>query len=150
MYTEMSTTQPTASIPHKKKMKFITASSHSAGVRGIRTRFSREEDFYSYSDPSKKPRRLSLSGQADAAGYFVNGLALSVSALRVSTALPKGEPLAKPETLHGLPRPLTLKDFPRSGQILPAPGRNVTAGDKERSRCRVSDKKGNKAALRKQ
>ena len=45
MYTVISTTQPTASIPHKKKMKFITASSHSAGVRGIRTRFSREEDF---------------------------------------------------------------------------------------------------------
>ena len=38
MYTEMSTTQPTASIPHRKKMKFITASSHSAGVRGSRTR----------------------------------------------------------------------------------------------------------------
>ena len=38
MYTEISTTQPTASIPHRKKMKFITASSHSAGVRGNRTR----------------------------------------------------------------------------------------------------------------
>ena len=38
MYTEISTTQPTASIPHRKKMKFITASSHSAGVRGSRTR----------------------------------------------------------------------------------------------------------------
>ncbi len=36
MYTEMSTTQPTASIPHRKKMKFITASSQSAGVRGSR------------------------------------------------------------------------------------------------------------------
>ena len=34
------------------------------------------------------------------------------------------------------------KDFPRPGQILPAPGRNVTAGDKERSRCHASDKKG--------
>ena len=32
--------------------------------------------------------------------------------------------------------------FPRSGQILPAPGRNVTVGDKERSRCHASDKKG--------
>ena len=62
------------------------------------------------------------------------------------TALPKGEPLAKPETLHGLPRPLTLIDFPLPGQILPAPGRNVTAGDKERSRCRVSDKRGNLAS----
>ena len=38
MYTEMSTTQPTASIPHRKKMKFIIASSQSAGVRGSRTR----------------------------------------------------------------------------------------------------------------
>mgnify|MGYP007051472055 CR=1 FL=1 len=38
MYTEISTTQPTASIPHRKKMKFITASSHSARVRGSRTR----------------------------------------------------------------------------------------------------------------
>ena len=38
MYTEMSTTQHTASIPHRKKMKFITASSQSAGVRGSRTR----------------------------------------------------------------------------------------------------------------
>ena len=25
--------------------------------------------------------------------------------------------------------------FPRSGQILPAPGRNVTEGDKERCSC---------------
>ena len=33
-------------------------------------------------------------------------------------------------------------DFPRPGQILPAPGRNVTAGDKERSRCRVATKGG--------
>ena len=41
--------------------------------------------------------------------------------------------------------PLLRKDFPRSGRILPAPGRNVTAGDKERNRCRVSDKKGNLA-----
>ena len=38
MYTVMSTTQPTASIPHRKKMKFITVSSHSAGVRGSWTR----------------------------------------------------------------------------------------------------------------
>ena len=41
------------------------------------------------------------------------------------------------------------KGFPRKGQILPAPGRNVTVGDKERSRCRVSDRKGNEVALRK-
>ena len=27
------------------------------------------------------------------------------------------------------------KGFPRSGQILPAPGRNVTVGDKEGSSC---------------
>ena len=27
------------------------------------------------------------------------------------------------------------KGFPRKGQILPAPGRNVTAGDKEGSSC---------------
>ena len=33
--------------------------------------------------------------------------------------------------------------FPRPGQILPAPGRNVTTGDKERNRCHASDKKGN-------
>ena len=38
MYTVMSTTQPTASMPHRKKMKFIIASSQSAGVRGSRTR----------------------------------------------------------------------------------------------------------------
>ena len=38
---------------------------------------------------------------------------------------------------------LIEKDFPRPGQILPAPGRNVTTGDKERNRCRASDKKGN-------
>ena len=107
MYTEMSTTQHTASIPHRKKMKFITASSQSAGVRGSRTR-RREEVVFFITRSYKKPHQPSLLGQADAAGYFVNGLALSVSALRVSTALPKGEPLAKPETLHGLPRPLTL------------------------------------------
>ena len=34
MYTEMRITQPTANIPHRKNRKFITASSHSAGVRG--------------------------------------------------------------------------------------------------------------------
>ena len=34
------------------------------------------------------------------------------------------------------------KDFPRPGQILPAPGRNVTAGDKERNRCRAATKGG--------
>ena len=38
MYTEMSTTQHTASIPHKKNRKFMIASSQSAGVRGSRTR----------------------------------------------------------------------------------------------------------------
>ena len=38
--------------------------------------------------------------------------------------------------------PIPEDDFPRTGQILPAPGRNVTAGDKERSRCHASDKKG--------
>ena len=27
------------------------------------------------------------------------------------------------------------KGFPRKGQILPAPGRNVTKGDKEESGC---------------
>ena len=37
---------------------------------------------------------------------------------------------------------LNEKDFPRPGQILPALGRNVTAGDKERNRCHASDKKG--------
>ena len=39
---------------------------------------------------------------------------------------------------------LREKDFPRPGQILPAPGRNVTTGDKERNRCHVSDKRGNR------
>ena len=38
--------------------------------------------------------------------------------------------------------PIPEDGFPRPGQILPAPGRNVTAGDKERSRCHASDKKG--------
>ena len=38
--------------------------------------------------------------------------------------------------------PPERKDFPRSGQILPAPGRNVTAGDKERNRCRAATKGG--------
>ena len=42
-----------------------------------------------------------------------------------------------------MPKALPLrKDFPRSGQILPAPGRNVTAGDKERNRCRAATKGG--------
>ena len=38
--------------------------------------------------------------------------------------------------------PPERKDFPRPGQILPAPGRNVTAGDKERNRCRAATKGG--------
>ena len=38
--------------------------------------------------------------------------------------------------------PIPEDDFPRTGQILPAPGRNVTAGDKERNRCRVATKRG--------
>ena len=71
----------------------------------------------------------------------INGLALSVSLC--SPAPPKWEPLAVHARFISLPRPLPLrKDFPRPGQILPAPGRNVTAGDKERSRCHASDKKG--------
>ena len=37
---------------------------------------------------------------------------------------------------------LFKKNFPRSGQILPAPGRNVTVGDKEGSRCRAATKGG--------
>ena len=48
--------------------------------------------------------------------------------------------------LHGKPEQgnqFSSKGFPRKGQILPAPGRNVTTGDKERNRCRASDKKGN-------
>ncbi len=68
-------------------------------------------------------------------------LALSVSLC--SPAPPKWEPLAVHARFISLPRPLPLrKDFPRPGQILPAPGRNVTAGDKERSRCRVATKGG--------
>ena len=43
--------------------------------------------------------------------------------------------------------PLRETDFPRPGQILPAPGRNVTTGAKERNRCHVSDKKGNMYSL---
>ena len=46
-------------------------------------------------------------------------------------------------SLCSMPAPPERKDFPRPGQILPAPGRNVTTGDKERNRCRASDKKGN-------
>ena len=67
MYTEMSTTQHTASIPHRKKMKFITASSQSAGVRGRRTR-RREEVVFFITRSYKKPHQPSLLGQADAAG----------------------------------------------------------------------------------
>ena len=44
MYTEMSTTQPTARMPQRKKRKFITASSHAAGVRGSSI-FFRSEAF---------------------------------------------------------------------------------------------------------
>ena len=40
------------------------------------------------------------------------------------------------------PAPPERKDFPRPGQILPAPGRNVTVGDKEGSRCRAATKGG--------
>ena len=47
------------------------------------------------------------------------------------------------QTVRCLKAPPSRNDFPRPGQILPAPGRNVTAGDKERSRCHASDKKGN-------
>jgi len=35
--------------------------------------------------------------------------------------------------------------LPPAGTDSPRPGRNVTAGDKERNRCRVSDKRGNLA-----
>ena len=53
----------------------------------------------------------------------------------------KASGFAKASPFDGLP--------PRSGKILPAPGRNVTVGDKVGSRCRVSDRKGNKVARRK-
>ena len=72
----------------------------------------------------------------------VPGRVLALSASLCSAALPKGEPLAIPADFISLPRPLPLTDFPRPGQILPAPGRNVTAGDKERNRCRHRRQKG--------
>ena len=46
------------------------------------------------------------------------------------------------QTVRCFKAPPERKDFPRPGQILPAPGRNVTAGDKERNRCRVATKGG--------
>ena len=46
--------------------------------------------------------------------FKIDRLALSGSLC--SPAPPKGEPLAKPLALRGLPKPLTLKDFPRSGE----------------------------------
>ena len=58
--------------------------------------------------------------------------------------LPQGGSLWQYGQLFGCARAsLSEKDFPRPGQILPAPGRNVTAGDKEENRCHASDKKGN-------
>ena len=63
--------------------------------------------------------------------------------LRRATS-PKVRGLGSTAKFPVLPRaPPLRKGFPRPGQILPAPGRNVTAGDKERNRCRASDKKGN-------
>ena len=46
------------------------------------------------------------------------------------------------QTVRCLKAPPSRNDFPRPGQILPAPGRNVTAGDKERNRCRAATKGG--------
>ena len=45
-------------------------------------------------------------------------------------------------SLCSMPAPPERKDFPWPRQILPAPGRNVTAGDKERNRCRTATKGG--------
>ena len=61
-----------------------------------------------------------------------DGRTLSVTAYAVP-ALPKGEPLAKPGTLRGLPKAPTLrKDFPR-------PGEDVTTGDKKGNLASRSD-----------
>ena len=81
---------------------------------------------------------------------FASGQRPRPLSLAMLDSSPKGRALGKTRKLPALPNPLTLIDFPRPGQILPAPGRNVTVGDKERNRCRVSDRKGNKVALRKQ
>ena len=71
--------------------------------------------------------------------YFT-GLALSVSSLALSVIAARCQ----------IPLFVTCGDiFPWSGQILPAPGRNVTIGNKEGSRCRVSDRKGNEVARHK-
>ena len=71
-------------------------------------------------------------------GRSTTVLALSVKACRLCQ-LPRGPPLSG--SLRS-PAPPERKDFPRPGLILPAPGRNVTVGDKEGSRCRAATKGG--------
>jgi hypothetical protein len=65
--------------------------------------------------------------QADSCRFFfVNGLALSVSHLFDSS--PKGRALGRTGNIFIMPKPPTL------GKILPASGRNVTAGGKAGNR----------------
>ena len=79
-------------------------------------------------------------------GCCGNSLSQNLSVLPA----PSGrEPLAHPQALRfsrelfrTAKGPIPEDDFPRPGQILPAPGRNVTAGDKERNRWRAATKRG--------
>jgi hypothetical protein len=62
-----------------------------------------------------------------------NGVSILALSGADAPALPKGEPLAKPGTLRGLPKAPTLRrDFPR-------PGEDVTAGDKKGNLASRSD-----------
>ena len=82
--------------------------------------------------------------------FAVRRIAASPSQSPAVTALPRGEPLARPRALPYCqslsPRPTS----PGRGQILPAPGRNVTAGDKVGSRCRQRRQKGEQGGFAQQ
>ena len=70
---------------------------------------------------------------APAGVFCVSGIAYSGLALSGADApaLPKGEPLAKPGTLRGLPKAPTLrKDFPRPGEVFPLRGSFIRADRK--------------------
>ena len=63
---------------------------------------------------------------------FASSLWEGANPLRLTpfTSSPEGGALFTP-TERTIKAPQKMTDFPRSGQILPAPGRNVTVGDKK-------------------
>ena len=91
-------------------------------------------------EPALQRPCLSFAGRA-AAG--TDGSRITPSVTFGDSSLGEGAS-GEEEKLSAVPKPPSGRQTSPAGTDSPAPGRNVTTGDKERNRCHVSDKKGNR------